>query len=101
MEDILDGYFPSILRHKFPEGTLFKLITKVEEDFAASMTNNKQINDIGSFEDRIFKPLSKEAFLNELPREVIKNGKIVPIRDAIAQKIGFVPTESPSKEVKE
>ena len=104
MEDILDGYFPSILRHKFPEGCLFKLITKVEEDFAASMAsmaNNKQINDIGSFEDRIFKPLSKEAFLNELPREVIKNGKIVPIRDAIAQKIGFVPTQSPTKEVKE
>jgi len=88
IEDILDGYFPALLKHKYPEGTLFKLVVKVEEDFATSIANSNKVNDINNIEDRIFKPLSKEAFLNELPREVIKNGKIIPIREGIAQKIG-------------
>lgn len=88
IEDILDGYFPAILKHKYPEGTLFKLVVKVEEDFATSIMNSNKVNDVNNIEDRIFKPLSKEAFLNELPREVIKNGKIIPVREGIAQKIG-------------
>jgi len=68
---------------------------KIEEDFGTSIaTNNNNRNDFGSIEDKIFQPLSKEAFLNELPREVIKNGKIVPIREAIAKKIGHVSTEA-------
>lgn len=76
------------MKHKYPEGTLFKLVIKVDEDFGSSIAATNNINSLGSVEDRIFKPLSKEAFLNELPREVIKNGKIIPVREAIAQKIG-------------
>jgi hypothetical protein len=100
LEDILEGYFPAVLKHKYPEGTLFKLIVKVDEDFGASIaTTAANINDLGSVEDRIFKPLSKEAFLNELPREVIKNGKIIPIRDAIAKKLND-PSQPIAKQVK-
>ena len=100
MEDILEGYFPAVLKHKYPEGTLFKLIVKVDEDFGSSIaTTGNNINDLGSVEDRIFKPLSKEAFLNELPREVIKNGKIIPVRDAIAKKLNN-SGQPVSKEVK-
>ena len=81
-----------MLKHKYPEGTLFKLIIKIDEDFGTSIINNNNRNDFASIEDKIFQPLSKEAFLNELPREVIKNGKIIPIREAIAKKIGHIPT---------
>ena len=95
IEDILDGYFPAVLKHKYPEGTLFKLVVKVEEDFATSIANTNKVNDVNNIEDRIFKPLSKEAFLNELPREVIKNGKIIPVREGIAQKIGASIKTSP------
>lgn len=73
---------------------------KVDEDFGASIaTTAGNVNDLGSVEDRIFKPLSKEAFLNELPREVIKNGKIIPIRDAIAKKLND-PSQPVAKQVK-
>jgi hypothetical protein len=32
-----------------------------------------------------FKPMSKEEFLNKLPKNVIQNGKVIPIRDEIGK----------------
>jgi len=37
-----------------------------------------------------FKPMQKEEFLNKLPKQIIKDGKVIPIRDGIAKM--FEPT---------
>ena len=43
--------------------------------------------DIHSIDDNALKPDSKVEFLDKLPKNVIKNGKVIPIRDEIAKKL--------------
>ena len=98
MQDILDGYFPSLLKQKFPGGTLFKFINKIEEDFSNKPINGK-MNDFSHMDEIAMKPKSKEEFLNELPKTVIKDGKIFSVRDEIAKKLDGPSTKLPSNEV--
>jgi len=41
LEDILDGYFPAILRDKFPEGIPFELISELDNDYNESIAKNR------------------------------------------------------------
>ena len=82
MEDILDGYFPSIMRQKYPDGTFFKLINKIDLDFKDATKNN---SDFATLEGQGMQIDSREDLLNRLPKQVIKNGKIISVRDEIAK----------------
>ena len=33
LTDLLDGYFPYILKHKYPHGTLIKVLDKTDEKY--------------------------------------------------------------------
>jgi hypothetical protein len=44
------------------------------------------IQNFESVDENALKPQSKEEFLEKLPKNVIKNGKIIPVRDEIAKK---------------
>jgi hypothetical protein len=76
----LEGYFPAILKHKYPEGTLFKLFNKLSEEFKVGMSKEFLV-EFGSVDG--YKPETREELLNKLPKQIIKNGKIIPIRDEI------------------
>jgi len=41
LEDILDGYFPAILRDKFPEGTPFELFSELDNDYDETIAKNR------------------------------------------------------------
>lgn len=84
MEDILEGYFPSVLKQKYPDGVLFKFYNKVEEEFKLG-SDKAFIKDFSVMDDKGYLPETREELLNKLPKNVIKNGKIIPIRDEIAK----------------
>ena len=85
LEDILDGYFPLLLKKKYPQGVFFKVVDKVDEVYTASKKN--KYGDFASMDEENLKPLSKEEFLKQFPKQYVKNGKIVSVRDEIAKKI--------------
>jgi len=85
LEDILDGYFPLLLKKKYPQGVFFKILDKIDEIYASSKKN--KIGDFGSIDEDCLKPLNKEDFLKQFPKQYVKNGKIVSVRDEIAKKI--------------
>lgn len=39
--------------------------------------------DINSIDENKLKPMGKEEFLNKIPKNVVKNGKIIEVRDGI------------------
>jgi len=62
---------------------LFKFYNKVDQDFKTCQEKGF-INDFGT-DDRGYIAETREELLNKLPKNVIKNGKIIPIRDEIAK----------------
>uniref|UniRef100_A0A672KNN6 UBX domain-containing protein 11 n=1 Tax=Sinocyclocheilus grahami TaxID=75366 RepID=A0A672KNN6_SINGR len=60
MQDLMDGFFPSELQERFPNGVPFQVWT---------------VNEC--------KKLSMEQFLRKLPETVVKEGKVISIRDSI------------------
>ena len=74
VRDIIDGYFPSEFREEYPDGVIFDLYDKHEEDYRES--------DFG--EDQ----LSVTTFLNRLPNQIMRNGEICNVKDDIATKLG-------------
>ena len=86
MADILDGYFPYMLKYKYPNGTFLKVIDKTDEKYSYDKNISSNLQDVNKIEENKLKPQSKDEFLEKLPKNVIKNGKVVPIRDEIAKK---------------
>lgn len=82
LSDLVDGYFPSVLKGKYPDGVFLEVRDRTNEQYDASGENNgERISTFGSQKNDEFKPQSAEEFLNKLPKNVIKNGKVVKIRD--------------------
>uniref|UniRef100_A0A8C4T282 UBX domain-containing protein 11 n=1 Tax=Erpetoichthys calabaricus TaxID=27687 RepID=A0A8C4T282_ERPCA len=87
MQDLMDGYFPSELQRRFPDGVPIK-------------QNNRWIefpgigHTIGSKTDPVLKEsaipgpkLSMEQFLKKLPKTIIKEGKVIDIRGSVQQNL--------------
>lgn len=77
LSDILDGYFPFDLKHKYPDGVPLRVVDKTSELY-------KPGQKLGGLDDPSTGVMSKEEFLNKLPASVIKDGNIIPVREDIA-----------------
>ena len=89
--DILDGYFPYDLKGRYPEGIPFKIVDHTED-----LYDPKAYEPTGNMREMLkideqFRPLTKEEFLKQLPEKVIKQGKIVPIREEVGKRLGVQP----------
>jgi len=85
IKDILEGYFPYEIKEKYSEGVPLKIIDHTDEVydpkvFKANARGNGKV-------DEEFRPCSTNEFLKQLPEKVIKDGKIVPVREEAAKKI--------------
>jgi hypothetical protein len=80
--DLLDGYFPFILKGKYPNGVFLKVVDRLAERYSED-SSDENVVSFESKVDRDFKPPSKEEFLQKLPKSIIKNGKVIKIRDEI------------------
>ncbi|CAF3645496.1 unnamed protein product [Rotaria sp. Silwood1] len=112
IRDILDGYFPSELQKRFPDGVPFNVSDKRDIYFTderkqkafqgegyvlhdSRIVHNNQNNDhlppipqgarTESNDQRPKIPLNQ--FINRLPKNVIKNGQVIDIRQDIEQHL--------------
>lgn len=85
LSDILDGYFPFDLKHRYPDGVPLKPIDITDETYTEG---SKKINKIMSVDgmDDVDQPLDKKDFFKDFPKNVIKDGKIIPIREELENK---------------
>ncbi|XP_030015221.1 UBX domain-containing protein 11 [Sphaeramia orbicularis] len=95
MQDLMDGYFPSELQERFPDGVPLEVHDKRDEEFVfrlpwdafpgrgqavceeedkSANTPNTQIPG-----DK----LSLDQFLNQLPKVVVRAGRVIDIRDSL------------------
>jgi hypothetical protein len=59
LADILEGYFPYILKIRYPNGTLLKALDRTDSKFDPEMKEKNLLN----LDENALKPMSKEEFL--------------------------------------
>ncbi|KAL0215223.1 hypothetical protein P9112_007407 [Eukaryota sp. TZLM1-RC] len=85
--DLLESYFPSELKTDFPNGVLIDLIDCTDKTYKSwAEKQSTEVNGPGSQ-----KPLTLERLVNNLPNQVIKDGKIIEVKSAISDKHGQKP----------
>ncbi|KAK2902713.1 hypothetical protein QQF64_010454 [Cirrhinus molitorella] len=111
MQDMMDGFFPSELQERFPNGVPFQVHDKRDEEFIVrqpgtafpgrgqsidgagrhSVDRSEQTSSTAPKHSQMpGKKLSMEQFLRKLPESVVKEGKVISIRDSIkAHLLGF------------
>ena len=67
VQDILDGFFPSEFRSDYPDGVILELRDRHIDDYSA----NKE------------QKMSAAQFVRRMPKNVIRNGLVVEIRDEV------------------
>ncbi|XP_071956225.1 UBX domain-containing protein 11-like isoform X2 [Antedon mediterranea] len=117
IQDFTDGYFPSELKKRYPDGTPFLVKDKREvfyqdprrkENFPGSgqtlggdkvpsklvPTNlnrgtsmTHHQNVVSLTDDFTGLKLSKDQFLNKLPQSVVRNGKVIDVRSSIGNQL--------------
>ncbi|XP_051575806.1 UBX domain-containing protein 11 isoform X1 [Myxocyprinus asiaticus] len=112
MQDLMDGFFPSELQDRFPNGVPFQVHDKRDEEFFVRQLwtefpgKGQTINGEGgqsadsSGRARSIAPkqtqitgqkLSMEQFLRKLPETVVKAGKVINIRDSVKAHLQGFP----------
>lgn len=95
--DIFDGYFPSVLRHEFPEGIPLKLVDRSSVSIATASASATAGQGASATHHKIrgFEQLQQQCgsnpagvlgpaeFLQRLPNAVVKNQQVVPVRSAV------------------
>ncbi|KAM4700622.1 UBX domain-containing protein 11 isoform 2-T2 [Discoglossus pictus] len=97
LRDIMDGFFPSELQSRFPDGVTFQVTDKRNVFF-----QERQLWDefpgpgqtVGGTEGKIQKnrempgpKLKMEQFLNKLPKSVVRRGQVLDIREPIRETL--------------
>ncbi|CAL8248194.1 unnamed protein product [Lota lota] len=90
LQDLMDGYFPSELQERYPDGVPFQVHDNRHEEFIVrplltefsgkGLAVGAVKNTISSIPGR---KLTKEQFLHRLPKVVIKGGKVIDIRNSV------------------
>ena len=84
LSDILDGYFPYDLKKKYPQGVPLKPVDMVDETYNNQLRQDPRFKQLADLDG--LNPLTKQEFLNQFPKQVIKNGNIIPIREELEKK---------------
>uniref|UniRef100_A0A096MBK6 UBX domain-containing protein 11 n=1 Tax=Poecilia formosa TaxID=48698 RepID=A0A096MBK6_POEFO len=107
MQDLMDGYFPSELQQRFPDGVPFEVHDRRDDEFMvrtpwhtfpgdgqavcgkeSTDSNSSQlrptVEDWSSFTDR---RLTTDQFLNKLPKVVVKAGNVITIRGSLRKTL--------------
>ncbi|KAL0984707.1 hypothetical protein UPYG_G00145670 [Umbra pygmaea] len=102
MQDLMDGYFPSELQQRFPDGIPFKVYDMRGEEFkerhpwtefpgkgqAVGAVESEQSQDsLGhaycTLSQTPGRKLTMDQFLSRLPKVVVKSGKVIDIRNSV------------------
>ncbi|XP_039506580.1 UBX domain-containing protein 11 isoform X2 [Pimephales promelas] len=112
MQDLMDGFFPSELQERFPNGVPLQVNDKRDEEFVVrrpwtefpgkgqtiegargqSVVRSEQTISTAPKQSQIpGKKLSMEQFLQKLPETVVKAGKVISIRDSVKAHLQGFP----------
>ncbi|XP_035528926.1 UBX domain-containing protein 11 [Morone saxatilis] len=91
MQDLMDGYFPSELQERFPDGVPFEVHDRRDEEFIFRLPWKKFPGEgqaVRGEKDGVSsqlpgKRLSVDQFLNRLPKVVVRAGRVIDIRDSV------------------
>ncbi|XP_008292359.1 UBX domain-containing protein 11 [Stegastes partitus] len=92
MQDLMDGYFPSELQERFPDGVPFEVHDRRDEEFVSRLpweafpgegqaVCGRKAEPAGS--QLPGKKMTTDQFLNKLPKLVVKAGRVIDIRDPL------------------
>ncbi|MBN3301949.1 UBX11 protein, partial [Amia calva] len=102
VQDLMDGYFPSELQTRFPDGVPFEVRDRRDEVYRQSRRweefpgEGRMVGGVPETGHAAGPRLSVEQFLNRLPKAVIKEGKVIDIRGSIRDNLQVRPrTEQP------
>jgi hypothetical protein len=74
----------------YPEGVPLKPIDRINEVYNPNEEKKmKQYMGIDDFDKEPVTSISKKEFLDQFPKNIIKDGKVVPIRDELEKKVKF------------
>ncbi|KAM4795842.1 UBX domain-containing protein 11 [Rhinophrynus dorsalis] len=109
LRDIMDGYFPSELQRRFPDGVTFQVTDKRNVVFRERRSWDEfpgSGQTVGSSEDALQeiseKPdmqLSVDQFLNKLPKFVVRRGQVLDIRGPVRETLQGSRPEEKSQEI--
>ncbi len=94
LQDILDGYSPFILKERYPHGVLMKVENHCKFNYD---NNNNIINSINDPKEQ--KVLSGKEFVNLFPEKIIKNGKVLNIREDMEKLLNINNVERENNEI--
>uniref|UniRef100_A0A3B5A9R6 UBX domain-containing protein 11 n=1 Tax=Stegastes partitus TaxID=144197 RepID=A0A3B5A9R6_9TELE len=92
MQDLMDGYFPSELQERFPDGVPFEvslifLSQTLYEEFVSRLPWEAFPGEgqavCGRKAEPAGKKMTTDQFLNKLPKLVVKAGRVIDIRDPL------------------
>ncbi|MEQ2178302.1 hypothetical protein GOODEAATRI_012625 [Goodea atripinnis] len=96
MQDLMDGYFPSELQQRFPDGVPFEVHDRRDEEFMFRLPwdtfPGDRLADSGekftnSFAFMSGRKLTTDQFLCKLPKMVVKAGKVIHIRGSLRRTL--------------
>ncbi|XP_062254873.1 UBX domain-containing protein 11 isoform X3 [Platichthys flesus] len=95
MQDLMDGYFPSELQDRFPDGVPFQIHDRRDEEFIfrspwdrfpgsgqAVCGEKDDSSNVASSETQ-GKKLTTDQFLSRMPKVVVKAGRVIDIRESL------------------
>nr|XP_019946802.1 PREDICTED: UBX domain-containing protein 11 [Paralichthys olivaceus] len=95
MQDLMDGYFPSELQDRFPDGVPFKVHDRRDEEFIfrppwdrfpgegrAVCGEKDDSSNVVSCQTQ-GKKLTTDQFLSRMPKVVVKAGRVIDIRESL------------------
>lgn len=97
LRDILDGYFPALLKAEFPDGVPISLVENTSESITSMTTahdsGNSRAGNVHTFADleagaNVSAPMTRDRFLERLPQAIIRNGKVMDIREEVGRMLG-------------
>ncbi|RNF26874.1 uncharacterized protein Tco025E_00836 [Trypanosoma conorhini] len=93
VNDLAEGFYPYEFKQRFPDGFPIEVIDQTSvrcskgKDAKKDDANVKDLRDLQ--DGGGYQPVSREEFLKRLPAtRITTNGRIVPVREAIANIIG-------------
>uniref|UniRef100_A0A3Q2TD97 UBX domain-containing protein 11 n=1 Tax=Fundulus heteroclitus TaxID=8078 RepID=A0A3Q2TD97_FUNHE len=109
MQDLMDGYFPSELEQRFPDGMPFEVHDRRDEEFLVrlpwdtypgdgqAVCGQESTDSLGLVAGR---KLTTDRFLSKLPKMVVKAGNVIHIRGSLRRTLqGSSDAKSSSSEV--
>lgn len=99
MQDLMEGYFPSELQERFPDGVPFELHDRRYEEFnfrlpwetfpgeGQAVCGDKDESASSLSSHLPGKKLTTDQFLNKLPKLVVKAGRVIDIRNSLRAKL--------------